>query len=162
MKIHTAILALNLICFSTVPSLVQAEPLTRIDGVPVGIGDSVADVKAELQTDLEPEVMETNPPAPPAQRKTFIHLKTKGIWAFFNHDGKVDTVRLEAPFASTVGGVRIGDKLANVKATLGEPVKKPFTFGPSLMAYIYVLNDVVTLRVDIDKSDDVETIYLIK
>jgi len=161
MKIRTAIFAVGIAAFIAPPFFAWADSSTQIYGVPVGLGDTVQEVKAELRTNMEPEEMATTPPSSSAERKTFIRLKTKGIWTFFNSAGRVDTIRLDAPFAGTVGGVRIGDRFATVKATLGEPIKKPFPFGQS-MAYIYMLNDAVTLRVDINKSKTVETIFLIK
>jgi len=158
MKIRTAISALGLAAFCALP-LARADSQTHIEGVPVSICDSVDEARAALHTDVEPEVMAPLPGE--TAGKTFIHLKTKGLWAFFNSAGKVETIRLEAPFAGVVGGVRIGDKLEHVKTTLGEPLKPPFEFGRS-MAHIYALTDVVSLRVDINKSGTVETLFLIK
>ena len=82
--------------------------------------------------------------SPIMERKTFLHLKTKGIWAFFDKNDKVATIRLDALFKDAVNGIKIGDTLSDVKAALGEPIKKPTTLV-FMTSYFYVLNDVVSL-----------------
>lgn len=113
----------------------------------IKIGDSVAAVKAVLKTDLAPKMMERNPALPPNvpdmnAGKSVLHLATKGIWVFFDQVGKVYTIRLDAPFAGDVKGIRLGDDLAKLTSTLGNPLTNPYPAFGRMLAYKYVLDDV--------------------
>ena len=88
----------------------------------------------------------------PNKGKTVLHLRTKGIWVFFNPTGKVDTIRLDAPFAGDVLGVKLGDTVKQVLKKLGNPIKKPSTAFITMKSYRYALDD--SAYVNYDANDD--------
>jgi|SRR5690348_5934841 len=82
----------------------------------------------------------------PNKGKTVLHLRTKGIWVFFNPTGKVDTIRLDAPFAGDVCGVKLGDTVKQVMKKLGS------TAFITMKSYRYALDD--SAYVNYDANDD--------
>jgi len=130
------------------------------------LGDNVAIVKAALGTNAEPESMPKNPRLPAnvpnlSKGKTVLHLRTKGIWVFFNATGTVDTIRLDAPFAGDVLGVKLGDTTKQVIKKLGNPIKKPSTAFLTMQSYRYVIDD--SAYVNYDTNDDgVQIIFITK
>jgi hypothetical protein len=137
---------------------------TPVPGLGFRLGDDVAAVKAALRTDTNPEAMPKSPllPSgmPDANRgKTVLHLRTKGIWAFFDSTGTVYTIRLDAPFAGNVLGVKIGDTAQQVTTKLGNPIKKPSTAFLTMQSYQYVIDD--SAYVSYDANDDGVQIILI-
>lgn len=125
------------------------------EGLPIKLGDSVAEVQAAFQTTLEPEPYES---AVTKDGKV-LRLRTKGVSALFGKEGVTTTIRLQAPFKGSVSGVRIGDGLATLRKQLGEPVKEPFVFG-SHEAYLYYPDGTNSARFDINQSGEVETIFI--
>jgi hypothetical protein len=94
---------------------------------------------------------------------TGLRLKTRGVWFFFNKDGRIYTIRLDAPFRGAVNGVRIGDPAAKMLDVLGQPVKTlkaPVRLGAP--AFLYYLDDETTARFDLDDDNQVETVFLSK
>ncbi len=75
-----------------------------------------------------------------------------GVWYFFNHADLVRTIRIEAPFAKTYRGVRIGMTRDEVLEALGTPMRI-FEFGED-EALVFDLKDGPDkrLRVDIDRE----------
>ena len=140
-------------CIATAAQAQQA----KTEGLPIKLGDSVSQMQSAFQTSIEPEPYES------AVNKggSVLRLRTKGVWTFFNKEGKVQTIRLDAPFKGNVGGVKIGDPLRTLKSVLGESVKKPFKFGLS-EAYIYYPDDTFSARFDVNDSGEVETIFISK
>jgi hypothetical protein len=135
----------------------------NIEGLTVWFGDTVDKVKDTYKTPLDPE-----PSDSPTQRGgTQLRLKTKGVWFFFNRDGKIYTIRIEAPFHGTINGVKIGDTAAKMMKVLGQPAKtpKPFAGVPSGFmprSYIYYLDDVTTANFQVNVDDEIETVFLSK
>jgi hypothetical protein len=132
-------------------------------GLNFKLGDDVATVKAALGASGEPEPMARNTALPanmdPNRGKTFFHLRTKGVWAFFNAQGTLETIRLDAPYAGKVRGIGLGDSAAKLKATLGPPIKKPFAAFITMERYQYVLDD--SAYVSFDTNDDgVQNIFI--
>jgi hypothetical protein len=128
------------------------------------LGDDVTTVKAALRTNAEPEPMARNPllpaNAPDVNRgKTVLHLRTKGIWVFFNPTGTVDTIRLDAPFGGDVLGVKLGDTTMRVTEKLGNPIKKPSVAFVTMQAYQYAIDD--SAYVNYVANDDGVQIILI-
>lgn len=149
--------------FSLLPAPAALAQQTVIEGVGFKLGDDVQTVKAALKTELDPEPMERNPALPPSaidinKGKTVLHLRTRGIWAFFNPDGKVVTIRLDAPFRGDVKGIRLGDRLPKLTATLGQPLKKPWGFG-SAQTYQYALDDSAYSNFNLN-DDGVQIIFI--
>jgi len=130
-----------------------------IESLPIKLGDTYEQVKAAYQTPLEPE------PAPSTVKgATQLRLKTKGVWFFFNKDGKIYTIRLESPFPGSIGGVRIGDKVKDMQKVLGKPAKVPSTPLPAVIGqrFVYYLDDITTAVFQANGDDEVEIVYLVK
>ena len=143
-----------------------AAQTTALPGLGFKLGDPVATVKAALKTDMEPEPMQRSPILPANvpdlnKGKSALHLRTKGIWAFFDATGAVYSIRLDAPFAGSVLGVKLGDTAKQVTEKLGNPIKKPTTVFLTMQAYQYVLDD--TAYATFDTNDDgVQIIFITK
>jgi hypothetical protein len=132
-----------------------------VEGLPVWIGDTSDKVRDVYQTKLEPEPNETSL----LKGTTALRLKTKGVWFFFTREGKIYTIRLEAPFPGTIGGVKIGDTASKMLKVLGNPAKVPKPIGGSNLAprsYIYYLDDVTTANFQVNSDDEVEIVFLVK
>jgi hypothetical protein len=143
------------------PALAQTAPLP---GLGFKLGDDVATVKAALRTDANPEPTPRNPLLPPNvpdinRGKSALHLRTRGIWAFFDATGTVYTVRLDAPFAGNVLGVKLGDPVQQVVQKLGNPIKKPGTAFVTMQSYQYAIDD--SAYASFDANDDGVQIILI-
>ncbi|MCX7173036.1 MAG: DUF2145 domain-containing protein [Proteobacteria bacterium] len=160
--------------FTVAPDFVQAPERQRLDkerngritisGLGFDLGDDVQTVKAALKTAIDPEPMERNAALPaiamdPNRGKTFLHLRTKGIWAFFNARGKLETIRLDAPFSNAVLGIRIGDSLGKLTSTLGNPLKKPWIAFGTLEVYQFALDDTAYVNFDVN-DDGVQLIFI--
>jgi hypothetical protein len=138
--------------------------IVPIPGINFKIGDTVAVVKQALSTETEPEPVPRNSilPSnfPDANRgKTMLHLRTKGIWIFFDPAGLVEVIRLDAPFAGDVKGVRLGDDEKKLIAKLGPPISKATTLATQ--TYQYVLDDTAYMKFDIG-ADGVQRIFISK
>jgi len=131
----------------------------RIEGLPIQVGDTYDEVKAAYQTDLKPQPMST-------PGSTGLRLKTKGVWFFFGEEGAIYTIRLDAPFAGNIGGVKIGDSFDVMTSKLGDPVKienGPVVGGkPIFTKYIYYPDDVTTARIQLGSDKRIEMIFLSK
>jgi hypothetical protein len=155
MKKLLAASLLSLTAFAA-PTGVYAQQ-SGLPGLPVKLGDEVQTVKASLNTALDPEPIERSPALPAGavdvnKGKSVLHLRTKGIWVFFNPAGKAETIRLDAPYSGNVKGIKIGDTSQKLISTLGQPIKKPWTVFLTLQAYQYVLDD--TAYVNFNVGDD--------
>ena len=148
------VLAVLVMCVAAVTA--YANPV-KIEGVPIKIGDSVEEVQKSLETKLDPQAVDY--PNLIANKRTELHLKTKGIWVFFEK-GKVVTYRLDAPFPGSVGGLKLGDPASKIEKTLG-PAIKHGTFGTS-NTYTYYFDDITTTRFDVNRDDAIETIFFFK
>lgn len=136
----------------------------KVEGLTFKIGDDVTTVKTGLHTNLDPEPMESSMPTSisnPNSGKTFIHLRTKGIWAFFNKKEIVESIRFDAPFAGSIAGVKLGDSEKTVRTVMGKPIKTPWAFGAN-QAFLYVLDDTAYIRFDINEAEGVQTIFINK
>ena len=138
---------------------------TAVSGVGFKLGDDIQTVKAALKTSIDPEPMERSPAlsaaTDPNKGKTVLHLRTKGIWAFFSPAGKVETIRLDAPYSDAVLGIKLGDSLEKLTARLGAPIKKPWAAFVTMQAYQYVLDDSAYVNFDLN-DDGVQYIFLTK
>lgn len=138
----------------------------ELGGLKFKLGDDVNTVKSALQTDLNPEPMDKNPALPspafdPNKGKTILHLRSKGIWVFFNQAGKAETIRLDAPFANAVMGIKLGDNVEKITSTLGKPIKKPWSVFMSMQAYQYAPDDYQYVTFDVN-DDGVQYVFFTK
>lgn len=129
------------------------------------LGDDVATVKAALKTNVDAEPIPKNPILPSNvpdinRGKTVLHLRTRGIWVFFNPAGTAETIRLDAPFSGDVLGVKVGEDIKQVTAKLGKPISRPTTLL-TMQIYRYVLDD--SAYVTFNANDDgVQMIFITK
>ncbi|WP_027802221.1 hypothetical protein [Paraburkholderia dilworthii] len=128
------------------------------------LGDDVATVKAALRTTAETEPMARNAALPPNfpdpnKGKAILHLRTRGIWAFFGANGNVETIRLDAPFAGNVLGIKLGDDARKITSKLGNPVKKPFPAFLVMQGYQYAIDDSAYATFDVN-DDGVQFILI--
>jgi hypothetical protein len=88
-------------------------------------------------------------------------LRDYGVWFFFDKEGRIYTIRLDAPFNGAVRGIRIGDTMAKITATLGQPL---ITLPNSLAskAYIFRLNNDFRARFDLDENERIRTVLLLR
>jgi hypothetical protein len=87
-----------------------------------------------------------------------LELADKGVSVFFDHTGKVSTIRLNAPFAGAIGGVRIKDPREALIQARGEPLRQ-WKLGPH-QAHLYALDGRTRVRYDV-RNGTVETIFLL-
>jgi hypothetical protein len=130
-----------------------------IEGLPIKVGDSMEQVRAALGTAMKPESSKSNPDSGTKE----LRLKTKGIWVFFDREGRTYSIRLDPPFAGNVDGVKIGHPRALLVEKLGQPVK--VLKGPAMMdskPYLYYIDDLTTVRFDFDQDDKISTIFILK
>ena len=156
------ILTLGALCMSSI-LLAQQKPVANLR---FKLGDTIDAVKSAMQIDYPPEPMESIQSLPPGMQdpnkgKTVYHFRTKGIWAFFGQAGKVENIRLDAPFSTPVSGVKVGDSLEKMKSVLGEPIKKPFKAFISMDAYVYALDDTAYVTYDLNE-EGVQYIFIRK
>ncbi len=156
-------LALGLVIVLNGTANAQMSPLPNLG---FKLGDDIPSVQTALNTQMQVEPEVRNPALPsfvadPNKGKTDLHLRTRGIWVFFNPAGHVETIRLDAPYTGNVLGIKIGDSLSKITSTLGKPVKKPPLVMPGTQALIYVLDDAAYVRFDVN-DDGVQTILIIR
>lgn len=140
----------------SVPALACAQ---RIQGLPIQPGDTVEAVQAAYGTSEAPQ------PSQSARKNvTALHLSSRGVWAFFDQDRKVYTIRLEAPFDGDIGGVKIGSTRAFLIETLGQPtriVQMGIASSVQPEPYLYELGE-RKARFDFDQNGVIEKILILK
>ena len=133
-----------------------------IPGIPFRLGSDVSTVRSALGTDLMPELMGRNSSSSsnlpdPSAGKRVLHLRTQGIWVFFDLNGKAENIRLDAPFPYAVNGVRVGDSVKKLKAELGNPERS--WEAADKTAYRYPLDETATVVFHADT--EVEIIFVL-
>ena len=117
--------------------------------LPVNLGDSISAVRTATNGDIETQ---TN-------GVVFIHLKSQGIWVFFNQQKIANSIRFNAPYSGYVVGVKVGDSAKSLQIVMGNPMKAPWSFRDNT-AYLYALNASANVRFDVNSAGQVETIFL--
>jgi len=142
-------------------ALAPARALDNVDGLPVRLGDTYDQVKEAYHTPLEAEPVEG---VPALRGATNLHLKTKGVWFFFDRSERIITIWLHAPFPGTVAGVKIGDTVSKMIKVLGKPIKTTVPVNDTQpRIYAYYLDDVTTALFEtVGDSDVIEMILLQK
>jgi hypothetical protein len=136
---------------------VAAQAAANIEGMPLHAGDTAEKVREVYKTEKQPEPYKSAT----EENTTQLRLKTRGVWFFFDMDGKIYTIRLDAPFAGAINGVKIGDTREKMFEVLGQPIRtlKPLTeAGP--YSYIYYLDDDTTANFTADADGKIETVFL--
>ncbi|CEJ12764.1 hypothetical protein BN1110_03067 [bacterium YEK0313] len=93
------------------PPTVRAETITT-QGLPVQIGQTVAEAQAALGLSNAPQV-------DPEWREPALAAADRGITVFFGPDGKVMRIVLDPPFSGTVVDVALGDSLRSINRKVG-------------------------------------------
>jgi tetratricopeptide (TPR) repeat protein len=134
------------------------ESNTQVDGLPINLGDTISDVKRKYSTNLDPVPNKEGY----CKECSHLYLKSKGINILFNTEGKVISITLQTPFSGRIKGVKINDSKFQVESLLCTPAKKTIPPMSTRNAYLYYFDDVTTTKIDFDRSDNVEHIYLYK
>ena len=145
----------------SLPVLAQQTP---VEGISFKLGDDVQTVKNALKTNLDPEPMENTSPSAFTNLnagKTTLFLRTKGIRVNFNKAGVVEMIKFEPPFTGSINGIKLGDTEKKVRDVKGKPIKTPWQFGAA-QAFLYALDDTAYIRVDINESEGVQSIFIQK
>jgi len=126
-----------------------------VSALDIHMGDSVNTVKSVLKTGVDPMPV-SRPSTLPANvpdmnaGKTSLHLVDKGIWVFFDQNGRVYTVRVDAPYAGEIKGIRVGDDAGTLRARLGEPLPSMGPVAPpGFQSHRYVLDETRYVRFDV-------------
>ena len=127
---------------------------SQIQDLGISIGDTLAKVKERFSTSLEPQPYQSDS----TQTATLLELADRGLSLFFDHAGKVSTIRLNAPFAGAIGGVRIKDPREALIQARGEPLRQ-WKLGAH-QAHLYALDGRTRVRYDV-RNGTVETIFLL-
>lgn len=91
--------------------------------------------------------------------QTMITFPGRGVSLFFRNDNHVlETVRFDAPYAGKIRGVGIGSTSSIMLASLGSPVRPPWTFSNS-RAYLFKDGNYLT-RYDVTDGS-VQTIFML-
>ncbi len=147
---------------SAVPQAAPASPAPQAtlasSALPFKLGDDVATVKSALQIAADPQPMTS--PIPSAPPQTFLHSIDRGIWAFFNPQGKVIVIRFDAPFAGSISGIKVGDRLEKVTGTLGQPIRPPWIPG-DIQPYLYSFNAKSNVCFHVSSTRGVQSIFII-
>jgi uncharacterized protein YdgA (DUF945 family) len=158
-SIRPALLAAAMTCLCVIA---RADTLA-IEGLPIQPGFNVAEVQKTLNTTQAPEDM--MPVNPARLNQTKMRFKDLGIGVFFDRAGVSQTIRLDAPFTGSVGGIKIGSSHAYILQTLGKPVLeltnlqvKPVGLAPIL----YNVDSDTRVRFDFNANDEVVTMYVSK
>jgi hypothetical protein len=136
-----------------------------IDGGMVAIGDTYEDVKrafGDVKTPTECKNASKS-------CSTMLRLDDRGIWLFFDAQGKIYTMRFGRPWDGSVRGIRIGDPSNKIESLLGTPNG---TDGPNAGSgpyyyevkgsrrYVYRKDGVFIASYTLDSSSKVETIFV--
>ncbi|HEX2585751.1 MAG TPA: hypothetical protein VHL14_11495, partial [Steroidobacteraceae bacterium] len=91
--------------------------LKRVDDLNISIGDSIETVQSELHTNMVPEQSQSAT----VDGASSIRLRDRGIWIFFDKQGKVYTIRVDRPYSDSIDKIAIGDSQMDVLNILGRP-----------------------------------------
>lgn len=83
----------------------------------------------------------------------------QGIWLFFDPNQQIREIRLDAPFSGAIQGIRIGDSISTLLATMGNPDVPVFAFAGDL-AHVYYRAG-VAYRFDVDQHAQVERVFIL-
>ncbi len=124
----------------------DTKPMPAMEGVPVALGDPFDAVKQAYPTAGQSGAGD-------------LAMPLDGIRLFFTkNDRMLREIMLEAPYAGSVDGLRIGDSADDVVARLGQPYAVAEIYGGS--GYLYHAGGNI-LRYDLDKSGKVNAIVQI-
>ena len=124
------------------------------EGAPVRLGADLAEVRQALGDAAQPERG-----AGPGGELT-LALDARGIWVQFDRADRVRTLRLRAPWAAPVLGVRIGDTPAQLLARLGQPALRTSTGTQT--GYTYHPDEITILTYMVGADRKVDEIFVVR
>jgi len=93
---------------------------------------------------------------------TQVRVRAEGVWCFFDSTGQPYDIRVEAPFSGSIAGIRIGDSLIQLQQVLGNPIKR-VQIAPNMPETLfYKLGNSFLLRIQLTRSDLVETMFIVR
>jgi hypothetical protein len=116
----------------------------------IAIGDSVDHVRQMLGVTTPLPLTPIRSTTPGAQS---LSLRDRGVMVFFDSENKVYEMRLDAPFATTIFGARIGEPRQEIIAALGPPAKiLPTEHIAASVGYIYNFKPTASVRYDFGRQ----------
>jgi hypothetical protein len=119
----------------------------------VRLGASVAEVQQALGTSEVPQ-------RGGVMNELYLMQDARGIQIFFDKTDRVRTVRLRAPYAQAVQGIRIGDDAGLVLAKMGKPAAQARAEGQT--GYTYHPDEITILTYLAGSDGKVETIFIVR
>jgi tetratricopeptide (TPR) repeat protein len=92
--------------------------------LPINLGDTREKVQQVFKTTAQADAADSY-----TKGASSMDLSNIGMNIIFFVDGKVDTIRLTAPFCGSINGISLGDNLATLKLKMGEPKDPPSNWG---------------------------------
>jgi hypothetical protein len=90
--------------------------------LPIAVGDMYEKVRRVYGNVKAPsEYCEGNTGTGTPCPKKQLRLEDRGLWFFFDAQGKIYTIRLDEPWPGRISGIKIGDSKATVERQLGTP-----------------------------------------
>jgi hypothetical protein len=142
-----------LLCLALAACATAPEHLGLPQGAPVRLGAGVAEVQQTLGTREAPQ-------RGGVMNELYLMLDARGIQIFFDKTDRVRTVRLRAPYAQAVQGIRIGDDAALVLAKMGKPAAQARAEGQT--GYTYHPDEITILTYLAGADGKVETIFIVR
>jgi len=117
-------------------------------------GESVAEIRAAYPGAPEPAPYHSADPADTQD----LWLRERGVRFFLAPNGTINVVRLDRPFRGSVDGVHLGNRIEDVRLTLGSPGKD---LGDK-QHYLFATNPKHRMRVELDGDQRVRSILLFR
>ena len=122
-------LKFSLIVFLGMFSIASQSGQLSVNECVVSPGITIDKFKKEFSIFENPKFMYTDENRPKhltdqqimSLNKKYYRFNEFGIWAFFEMSGKLKTIRIEAPFSGSIGGVYIGDSKERIFEVKGKP-----------------------------------------
>ena len=123
-------------------------------------GDDLAKVQAAYPGSPAPLPFHSGDPV----NQQLLWLQDRGLRFFLTSGGTVNTVRLDRPFAGSIDGVRLGDRLDEARRNLGSPGRQlgAGPLGAPTTSVLFETEAGHRIRVDLDADQRVRTIFLVR
>ena len=117
-----------LLCLGALPFVTHASQIS-VDKCDIASGITIEKFKQELSIKYNPKLIYTEENRPKnftdqmlmRTNKQYYHFEEIGIWVFFDMQGILKTIRIEAPFSAPIDGVHIGDNKELLFELKGKP-----------------------------------------
>lgn len=149
-----------LLVFAVAAALHVAEPAIAqtsawpVDGLRVQLGASAETVQNAYGIAGPPRPMHKDKPTTKMLRAPVL-----GLSFFFEGNDCLSNIRMDAPFAGSVAGLKLGESLAKMKKLLGEPMRPPWSFNRQ-QAHIYPLTPAALARYDVSPNGGITSMFV--